>query len=171
MKQHKPIAGKETVTKSAVDAIVSAITSQAEKGQAQYGSPLMTFNGRDAGQDAIEELADATVYVQQLRMERNDLVVALEKMQLRCVELERERDTWRSLCQQRSKKDTSWQGLVYRSQIVTVSAADFAQLRVAPEFVPVYEYAGADYTPERGEVGFHAGMKRRLVLSSDQSGD
>ena len=42
---------------------------QIKKGMDKYGVVLSTFNGRDAGQDAVEELVDLSVYLTQLRME------------------------------------------------------------------------------------------------------
>ena len=54
---------------------------QVEKGRETYGTELMTFNGRDAGADAMQELADAVQFVTQLRMEN-------EYLRARCRQLE-----------------------------------------------------------------------------------
>jgi hypothetical protein len=46
---------------------------QYEKGVKKYYVPLTTFNGRDAFEDAMQESVDLVMYVNQLRLERNDL--------------------------------------------------------------------------------------------------
>jgi hypothetical protein len=45
------------------------ISERTAKGIETYGKPLSTFNGRDAGQDLLEEIADAFQYAMQLNME------------------------------------------------------------------------------------------------------
>lgn len=40
-----------------------------EEGLKKYGTPLQTFNGRDAVQDAWEEAADLTQYLEQAMLE------------------------------------------------------------------------------------------------------
>ena len=44
-------------------------------GIAEYGTPLMTYNGRDALQDATEELADALIYLLQAMLEGDDVAL------------------------------------------------------------------------------------------------
>lgn len=46
-------------------------------GVERYGKPLQTFNGRDAGRDAVEEWFDLGIYLKQLRMEHEQLLTAL----------------------------------------------------------------------------------------------
>jgi hypothetical protein len=46
---------------------------QYEKGIKVYNIPLTTFNGRDAFEDSMQEAVDLVMYVNQLRLERNDL--------------------------------------------------------------------------------------------------
>lgn len=61
---------------------VEAKYRQYWKGIKTYNTPLMTHNGRDAGQDALDELVDAGRYITQLRMEKEALeekVMELEK--------------------------------------------------------------------------------------------
>lgn len=46
---------------------------QYRKGLEKYGNPLYTFNDRDSWGDAMQELVDLNMYLNQLRLERNDL--------------------------------------------------------------------------------------------------
>ncbi len=55
-----------STAKAAYDTVFE---KQIKKGIEKYGVVLNTFNGRDAGQDAVEELVDLSVYITQLRME------------------------------------------------------------------------------------------------------
>ena len=48
------------------------LEARAEVGAKTYGTRLMTHNGRDALQDAHEEVLDALAYLWQARMERAD---------------------------------------------------------------------------------------------------
>ena len=59
----------EIVWPRAAEDIQAAINHQVSTGLKTYGTELHTFNGRDAGADAISELADLTCYITQLRME------------------------------------------------------------------------------------------------------
>ena len=43
-------------------------------GVTKYGTPLMTFNGRDSGQDMVEEILDFCQYQQQHIMELEALL-------------------------------------------------------------------------------------------------
>jgi len=47
--------------------------AQYEKGMQKYNTFLTTFNGRDAFEDAMQESVDLVMYINQLRLERNDL--------------------------------------------------------------------------------------------------
>ena len=49
--------------------VVAMIEARRRLGIARYGSALQAFNGRDAGQDLLEELVDALVYACQLWVE------------------------------------------------------------------------------------------------------
>ena len=49
--------------------IVSALSVRAAAGVAKYGVPLRTFNGRDAREDARQELLDALMYLAQAELE------------------------------------------------------------------------------------------------------
>jgi hypothetical protein len=57
------------VAEQARPELEDAFQKQFDKGLVKYGVPLHTFNGRDAGVDALEELVDLAVYLKQLRME------------------------------------------------------------------------------------------------------
>ena len=61
--------GQQTVLSTAKAAYDAVFDKQIKKGMDKYGVVLSTFNGRDAGQDATEELVDLSVYLTQLRME------------------------------------------------------------------------------------------------------
>jgi hypothetical protein len=65
------------VTPIARDWFNSTLTSQAAKGLGKYDTALRTNNGRNALQDAMDELADAVQYVTQAEMERRALEAAL----------------------------------------------------------------------------------------------
>lgn len=53
------------------------LDKQVAKGEKKYGVRLHTWNGRDAAQDAREELVDGFQYLTQLTMERDEYVRAL----------------------------------------------------------------------------------------------
>ena len=61
--------GEQTVAENAFADYENTFARQLEKGMTKYGVVLKTFNGRDAGKDAFEELVDLSVYLEQLRME------------------------------------------------------------------------------------------------------
>jgi hypothetical protein len=46
-------------------ALVEALSKRLCLGVERYGQPLRAHNGRDAGQDLLEELLDAAVYARQ----------------------------------------------------------------------------------------------------------
>ena len=54
------------------------LSQQMTRGIREYQTTLKSWNQRDAGQDALEELTDAFCYVAQLRMERDDLLAEIE---------------------------------------------------------------------------------------------
>jgi hypothetical protein len=70
--QPVPKPGREKVAYRAWWEFWKALKHQYQKGLEHYKTPLMTHNGRDAGTDAMQEMADAVMYVQQLRMEHED---------------------------------------------------------------------------------------------------
>lgn len=53
-------------------ALIDLLAYRRDIGLQRYGQPLQAHNGRDALRDAQEEVADAIVYVRQLRVERAD---------------------------------------------------------------------------------------------------
>ena len=61
--------GQQTVLPTANAEYNNTFERQIAKGMDKYGVVLSTFNDRDAGKDAIEELVDLSVYLTQLRME------------------------------------------------------------------------------------------------------
>ena len=65
----------EPVAESLKQRFAEWIDKRTERGVAKYGHPLSTFNGRDAGQDAMEELLDFCQYQQQRILELEAQVV------------------------------------------------------------------------------------------------
>jgi hypothetical protein len=72
--QPMPTEGRQDVPPIVRERFLATLAAQEAKGQAKYGRGLQTHNGRDAGQDAWEELVDLAQYLTQLRLERNDLL-------------------------------------------------------------------------------------------------
>lgn len=54
--------------------LIEMVRERRQLGIQRYGSPLMTHNGRNALQDALEEAVDLSAYLMQLRMEADDAV-------------------------------------------------------------------------------------------------
>ncbi|HHC6468730.1 TPA: hypothetical protein ACN359_002085 [Vibrio parahaemolyticus] len=65
--QPAPTEGKACV----VPEVMKDLTDRLAKGVQTYGKPLQTHNGRDALQDAYEEVLDLACYLKQLMMERD----------------------------------------------------------------------------------------------------
>lgn len=53
------------------DAVLADIEELCERRRVKYGTHLQPHNGRDALQDAYEELIDGALYLKQLIMERD----------------------------------------------------------------------------------------------------
>jgi hypothetical protein len=68
--QPPPTAGRRPVTPYARAEFLRLLAEREAAGIATYGTPLHTHNGRDALQDAKEELLDAWQYLCQLELER-----------------------------------------------------------------------------------------------------
>lgn len=71
--QSEPMRGEQAVLPVAIREFCRVTQLQARKGDTKYGHPLETFNGRDAGRDAWEELVDLAQYLMQMRLEREAL--------------------------------------------------------------------------------------------------
>lgn len=56
------------------DAVIADIEELCERRRIKYGTHLQAYNGRDALQDAYEELIDGALYLKQLIMERKDRI-------------------------------------------------------------------------------------------------
>lgn len=87
--QPLPLTGKQDVTEAVLEdfgqwmiyapdeerrllqAIEEDLVRRTDLGVSRYGTPLQTFNGRDALLDAYEELLDATKYLKQYILEQN----------------------------------------------------------------------------------------------------
>jgi len=64
-----------------VAALVKAdIDLRVERGLSTYGVPLSTFNGRNAAQDAYDEVLDCAKYLKQLILERDVIRQALYEL-------------------------------------------------------------------------------------------
>lgn len=74
--QPLPEGGKECVQ----DALIADIRARRDIGIERYGSALMTHNGRDAVQDALEEAIDLAVYLKQVELETRDRKAELERL-------------------------------------------------------------------------------------------
>lgn len=70
MEQALPTEGKQSVTR----ALITLLEAREKRGIQTYGRSLETFNGRDATQDAVEELVDAAQYVLQWQIERQEIL-------------------------------------------------------------------------------------------------
>lgn len=70
MTQPMPTPGERAVGPQAVMRLSSLILQRTHQGVKTYGTPLQTFNGRDALQDCLEEIIDALLYLIQAMMER-----------------------------------------------------------------------------------------------------
>lgn len=75
--QPAPKPGRDVVLFHVLDALMR----RAEKGMETYGTLLQTENGRDPLQDALEEVLDAAMYLQQAILERNQQQVANERLE------------------------------------------------------------------------------------------
>lgn len=74
--QPLPTGGQECVQ----DALIAFIEERKQLGIERYRSPLMTYNGRNSLQDALEEALDLTVYLMQVRMEWDGRATALRRV-------------------------------------------------------------------------------------------
>lgn len=66
----QPMPTMSEESRDVQEALLQMIRERRQVGVQRYGSPLMTHNGRDALQDALEEAVDLAAYLMQLRMER-----------------------------------------------------------------------------------------------------
>jgi len=75
MVQQNPVTNDRSrdVTPVAEQEFVKAIREREQVGIATYGVSLQTHNGRDAIQDAMEEVVDLWQYIVQIKMEAADL--------------------------------------------------------------------------------------------------
>lgn len=71
MKPRKSVMMAER--KPVLSLVLADLTQRVSTGEAEYGEPLTTHNGRDALQDAYEEVLDLCLYLRQAIEERVDL--------------------------------------------------------------------------------------------------
>lgn len=64
------------LTRSDRAILESVLRQRAQQGLETYGVPLMTFNGRDALDDALAELLDAMKYITQYETESGDQMIS-----------------------------------------------------------------------------------------------
>jgi hypothetical protein len=62
---------EDLLARPGMEDIVELFRQRRALGLERYGSLLQAFNGRDAQQDLLEELADAVVYARQIREEQS----------------------------------------------------------------------------------------------------
>ena len=72
MSQSNPKPGTRVVYPTAKALFSAMLRERYESGLVTYGTPLMSENGRDALQDAMEECLDLWMYLVQLWLERKD---------------------------------------------------------------------------------------------------
>ena len=58
--------------KKVIDEVVLDLKSRSDMGEKKYGTPLRTFNGRNAMMDLYQELLDSVMYAKQVLMEMED---------------------------------------------------------------------------------------------------
>ena len=59
------------------EVVIEELRKRLEVGIRRYGQPLQPFNGRDAAQDAFEEVLDLSVYLAQVRYEMAEMRAVL----------------------------------------------------------------------------------------------
>lgn len=62
------------------EVVIKALEDRLAVGVKRYGQPLRAFNGRDAAQDAFEEVLDLSVYLAQMRIEMQELRETLSQV-------------------------------------------------------------------------------------------
>ena len=77
MTQPNPKPGIDKVYPTAMVDFQCTAEQQYAAGLEEYGTPLMTFNGRDVHQDGLEELFDAVMYFTQAKQEHEYIVNAI----------------------------------------------------------------------------------------------
>lgn len=81
--QPPPLPGRTEVNPISQAEFLRRSHARYEKGLREYGTPLMTFNGRDAIADCMDELCDAWIYLSQDRLERrvlDEMLALLQEM-------------------------------------------------------------------------------------------
>ena len=59
--------------KKVIDEVVLDLNARSDMGEKKYGTPLRTFNGRNAMMDLYQELLDSVMYAKQVLMEMEDM--------------------------------------------------------------------------------------------------
>lgn len=72
MSRHEPMPVPDPSRGDVQSLVIADIEERRRVGIARYGTPLQTFNGRDALIDLYQELLDAVMYTRQLIEERAD---------------------------------------------------------------------------------------------------
>lgn len=85
--QPMPTAGRQDVPPAVYEAFNATLIRQDRKGRQKYGTPLQTHNGRDAGEDAWQELVDLAQYLTQLRLEHTDALEDNARLRRLVIEL------------------------------------------------------------------------------------
>ncbi len=83
-----PTPGRQSVPPILREWFDDVSERQTVKGIATYGQPVMSWNGRHAFQDALEEWFDLGIYLTQLHLEHADLLEENAALRARVAELE-----------------------------------------------------------------------------------
>jgi hypothetical protein len=75
-----PNRGLFPVADTAIEKFRQTFDAQVAAGFEKYGTRLQTFNGRNAANDAREEVADLLQYMTQVELERDTLALVLKRM-------------------------------------------------------------------------------------------
>lgn len=73
----------EEVFGKAISNFMTESVEQYKRGAEKYGTVLKTWNGRDVHKDILQELIDAVMYLEQARIEYEDLLQAFRSYVLK----------------------------------------------------------------------------------------
>lgn len=88
--QPMPTPGQTDVTPIARELFAELLGDQVAKGLATYGTPLQTFNGRNAVLDALHECIDLFQYLVQARIEHEQRARRIDELNRNLAECDRE---------------------------------------------------------------------------------
>lgn len=77
VKKKRQTGGRDPVWPIAEHLILQRVNT----GMARYGEPLLTYNGIDPGEMAIEEIIDALLYTVQLKVQYDDALARIRELE------------------------------------------------------------------------------------------